>query len=135
MFLLLSAFADELRGSKNLTPVLKAKDEAKVLKAEQLLKASTAIGFPTINKLAKSVGLSETKLKADFKAMYGKTLFQYFTEIQMDFAEQLLLEEQHSIKTIAFMLGYNHPGKFSVAFKKIKKVSPSAVKSTRLSHK
>lgn len=128
-YLLLSAFARELTGSKNIYSALKPKDEAKVLKAELLLKASMTTGFPTIHKLAKKVGLSETKLKADFKSMYGKTLFQYFTEIQMDVAEKMLLEGHHSIKSIAFTLGYSHPGKFSSAFKKIKNIAPSSVRN------
>ena len=127
---LLNAFVNELNANGvNGAPLLNSRDEARILKAEQLLRASISKGFPSIAVLAKEVGLSETKLKADFKRVYGKTLFQYFSEAQMNVAEEMLKANNVSIKSVAYSLGYSHPGKFSAAFKKIKQISPSDVKT------
>ena len=129
VFQLLSAFINELRESSDKATILNPKDEAKILKAEQLLKAAIRDGFPTINVLAKEVGLSETKLKADFKALYGDTLFQYFSKAQMDLAEELIKTTDDPISQIAYSLGYGNAGKFSSAFKKVKHLSPSQIRN------
>lgn len=132
IFALLSAFTNELKESEIISRNLKPKNEAKVLKAEQLLKEASSDKFPTIKVLAKKVGLSETKLKADFKAIYGKTIFQYYSETQMDLAEEMLRATDMPINEIAYSLGYSHAGKFSSAFKKIKHISPSHLRKDQL---
>lgn len=127
---LMNAFISELNksGVKGLHS-MKPKDEARIIRAAQMLKENIYNGFPSIEKIAKEVGVSETKLKKEFKAFFGKTLFQFFSETQMDVAECHLKESKESIKSIANRLGYNHPGKFTAAFKKIKKISPSEIRS------
>ena len=104
---------------------MKPKDEARIIKAERMLKDAVYNGFPSIQLISKEIGISETKLKSEFKLLFGKTLYQYYSECQMDVAEELINRGQHSIKSIAYMLGYQHPGKFSAAYKKIKGVLPS----------
>ncbi|MEO9474639.1 MAG: AraC family transcriptional regulator [Cyclobacteriaceae bacterium] len=127
---MLHAFLKELDNyGPNKLPNLKPKDEARILLAEQIIKNSIFSGFPSIHKLSEEIGISETKLKAEFKTVFGSTLFQYFAQCQMDTAEKMLESGKDSIKSVAYTLGYTHPGKFSAAFKKIKGKLPSEINS------
>lgn len=87
--------------------------------------------FPGLAHIAKYFHISESKLKSDFKASNGLTLFQYFQQEQMTHAEKILLESNLSIKEISYILGYENTSKFSAAFKKRIGVCPSEIKSTR----
>jgi AraC-like DNA-binding protein len=124
---LLSAFVNELgRGAlKPTTVALPERDKRRVVKAEYLLNEAIFKQFPSISELASQVGISQTKLKADFKSTYGCTLYHYFVRKQMAYAKQMIQEQQLPIKEVALKLGYIHAGKFSEAFKKIYGHSPS----------
>ncbi len=74
--------------------------------------------FPGIETIATEIGMSATKLKANFKQYYGQTMFDYYNTKQLNFAKQLLEQHANSIKEIAHMLGYVNASKFSSAFKK-----------------
>ncbi len=101
------------------------KDKGLVFKAQHILEKSIFEKFPTIELLAKNVGVSETKLKADFKKIHGTTIFQFYSMKQMLYAKEILKRDDISIKEIAITLGYANPGKFSQAFKKFHGVLPS----------
>jgi AraC-like DNA-binding protein len=124
---LLSAFVNELgRGAlKPTTMALPERDMRRVVKAEHLLNEAVFKEFPSIVYLANQVGISETKLKADFKSTYGCTLYRYFVSKQMTYAKELIQSQQLPIKEVALKFGYTHPGKFSEAYKKIYGHSPS----------
>lgn len=103
-------------------------DKRAVIKAEHMLNEAIFGMFPSIGFIAKSVGVSETKLKSDFKSVYGLTLYQYYSMLQMRYARELLLNEAISVKEVSYSLGYSNPGKFSAAFKKTHGVLPSKLK-------
>ncbi len=124
----LSAYVEEINQLDAETlRVLDPKNQSNMIRAERILKDAIFTGFPSIAFIAKETGISETKLKSEFKDVFGKTLFQYYSESQMEVAEDMLKSGQQSVKSIAYSLGYTHPGKFSVAFKKIKGISPSEI--------
>lgn len=125
---LVSAFASELN-QENEGLGVESKDQGRLLKVSQILRESIFSTFPKIEKLSKRVGVSETKLKAGFKQMFGKTLYQFYCECQMDHAEIILKKGDESIKSVAFTLGYSNPSKFSAAFKRVKGKLPSEVLS------
>lgn len=103
-------------------------DLLKVIKAEQTLTACIMDSFPGISAIAKTVGLSETKLKSNFKVVYKMSIFQYFRHKQMEHAKAILLQESSSIKNIAQKMGYENASKFSTAFKKHHGILPSELK-------
>ena len=86
--------------------------------------------FPGIDYLAEKFGVSETKLKTEFKQLFGKPVYQYFKERQMQLASQLLMQNQLAVKEVAYKLGYENTSKFSAAFKKYHDVLPSEVVSS-----
>ena len=94
-------------------------DRRKLFKAENILKESIYGKFPSIAFIAKEIGMSETKLKASFKKMFGVTLFQYFLTNQMKYAKEMIEKSNVSIKEVAITLGYANASKFSNSFKKV----------------
>lgn len=81
--------------------------------------------FPGITFLSQKFNISETKLKNEFKQLFGKPVYQYFKERQMQLAKEMLSENQLIIKEVSNKLGYENTGKFSAAFKKQHGMLPS----------
>lgn len=71
---------------------------------------------PTIIRLAKKVGLNQSKLKKVFKEVYGKSIYAYFLTERMHRAKKLL--KYHSVTDTAIMMGYSNISHFSSAFRK-----------------
>ncbi len=78
----------------------------------------------TIVELARRTGVNQTKLKEDFKAVIGNTIFGYQQTLRMDLARDYLRDTKMSIQEISFRLGYQNSSNFSSAFKKIHGYSP-----------
>jgi AraC-like DNA-binding protein len=83
---------------------------------------------PTISKLARMVGINQTKLKASFKQVLGMTIYHFIIKVRMERASELLLASEHSISEIAYLVGYDYPANFTYAFKKHFSVLPRAWK-------
>jgi len=128
---LMNSFVSSI-GKKTFSEIaqdVSEKDKRLVFKAQHIIEKSLLDKFPSIATIAKEVGISETKLKADFKKIQGITIFQYFTMRQMFYAKELLKNEQLTIKEIAMTLGYSNQGKFSTAFKKVHGSLPSEMQN------
>src|SRR5690606_27966997 len=113
-----------IRNSFRYSALLRARD---LSKAENYLSNHLFDGFPGIDFLAKKFNLSESKLKTEFKNLYGKPVFRYFQEKQMYLAKELIHENQMLIKEISYKFGYENTSKFSAAFKKHHGNLPSEV--------
>jgi AraC-like DNA-binding protein len=74
--------------------------------------------FIGVEKLAKKIFISTTKLKTDFKKYFGKSIYQFYSENQMILANTFLEKKEFQIKEVAQMFGYENSGKFSLAYKK-----------------
>lgn len=105
--------------------VLHDEEQGGVLKVEKYLVEHLYDKFPGIDFLAKKFGISESKLKVEFKMCFGKPAYQYFQAKQMQLAKELLLEKKTQIKEMAHKFGYENTGKFSAAFKKHHGILPS----------
>ena len=106
-------------------------DRKKIFKAQRLLAENICSPFIGIENLAKQVGISPTKLKSDFKLMFGETIFQYFRQKQMEQALRLLENSGKPIKDIANQMGYENAAKFSAAFKEHMGTLPSNIQPSR----
>ena len=83
---------------------------------------------PTINRLARKVGINEAKLMHCFKQLYGLTIFDYAQSMRMEKAKQLLESTDLSITEIAFEVGYEYSSNFTTAFKRQFGITPSAAR-------
>ncbi|MBK0370810.1 helix-turn-helix transcriptional regulator [Flavobacterium agrisoli] len=77
--------------------------------------------------LAKKVGTNEFKLKKQFKALFGNTVFGYLNEIKMNKANQMLQKGDYNVSEVADKLGYKTPSHFVTAFKRYFGYSPGTV--------
>jgi AraC-like DNA-binding protein len=97
-----------------------------VAKAEKMILHNLQSAFLGIDKIAYEVNTSPTKLKANFKIVFGFSMLQYHKEKNMLLAQQLLQNSDVEIQIIAAITGYESASKFSAAFKKRFSKLPSA---------
>lgn len=81
---------------------------------------------PTLPKLARHLGISETQLKSGFKSLHDTTIRQYIIARRIEAARMLLNENRHSISEISDIVGYQDHAAFSRAFKRLNGCSPKA---------
>ncbi len=81
-----------------------------------------------ILELAKIAGFNATKLKRDFKKVYGIPVFKYITTLRMEEAKKMIVEEEVSIAHAAYEVGYANPQHFTAAFKRTMGYLPSSLK-------
>ncbi len=73
----------------------------------------------TIDFLAKSMGVSPSKLCHDFKTAFGKTVFEFILDMRLEWAKNYLLANPHSLtKQAAQLSGFDDSSYFCRAFKK-----------------
>jgi len=105
-------------------------DRVKLKEVERILTEHITQKFPGISFIAKQIGFSETKLKSLFKEVYQKTLLEYFQDMQMRCAYDMLKEGKMKVTEVANHFGYANVGKFGATFKSYTNVLPSKVHST-----
>jgi len=69
-----------------------------------------------IDDIARSVGLSSTKLKRGFKALFGSTLHGFANELRLNRALDLLRQGELSIGAVSQAIGYEYQSSFTFAF-------------------
>lgn len=81
-----------------------------------------------IAELAILAGFNGSKLKRDFKQVYGTTIFKYLTRLRMEKAVSLIRAEGLSVAEAAYEVGYSNPQHFTKAFKRTLGYLPSKLK-------
>jgi len=78
--------------------------------------------------LADIAGFNTTKLKRDFKKVYGVPVFKYITALRMEAAKSLITQDGATIAFAAYQVGYANPQHFTTAFKRTMGYLPSELK-------
>ena len=107
---------DDNRISDNIS--LSNLDYAKISKAEKIILLNLKLPFIGVNAIAQEINMSPTKLKSNFKMIYGFSMLQYHKEKNMLLAKQLLEKSDVLINHIFILTGYESASKFTAAFKK-----------------
>ena len=81
---------------------------------------------PSLMELACQIGMCDYNLKQGFKEVFGTTVFGYLRDRRLEKAQQLLLEQNMSVATVARAVGYDSRTSFTFAFKRKYGVSPKA---------
>ena len=125
---LVTGFISKLEKNKQ---VIKLKDDEvnRLIKIESLLVKDFSAAPPVIAALSKIAAMSPTKLKKDFKTMYGLPVYEYYQKNRMMRAKALLMEGCYAIKEVGMMVGYSNLGHFAGSFKKEFGVLPSEMNS------
>lgn len=105
-------------------------DQQKVREAKAILENRFA-NPPTINELARLVGLNEFKLKKGFRELVGCPIYSYVVKLRMEQARQWLLERDKSIGEVAHYVGYKNHAHFTAAYKQYYNSLPSELISRK----
>lgn len=98
-----------------------------VKKAHEIL-SDCIINPPGVEELARMVGVNRTRLRQDYKKVYGKTISEFVTDQKMLLARDLLNQPQNSINSVALAVGYQYTSNFSNAFRRYYGVSPREIR-------
>jgi AraC family transcriptional regulator, transcriptional activator of the genes for pyochelin and ferripyochelin receptors len=107
---------------------LKASEIEKIYQAKEIL-INNIIEPPTLLNLAQQVKIHHMKLKQGFRELFDTTPFAYLRNYRLEMAQNLLLESNLSVLTVASAVGYSNSSHFATAFKKKFGISPKACKS------
>lgn len=75
--------------------------------------------------LARYFGCCEKNIRSFFRNRYGLPIHQYVLQVRHRHVCQLMAQHRHSIKEIAFELGYQDLSNFSRDFSRMAGISPS----------
>lgn len=98
-----------------------------VIKAQQRL-MENFVAPPSLDDLARDVGLSRSSLCSGFRQIVGQTVFDYIGDLRMRRALSMLNERAASITQIAYAVGYSHPSSFSLAVQRRFGTTPSELR-------
>lgn len=115
------------RGLASTPDFTNHKDFQSLLKVENILLQNYSNSFPSIESLAKTALMSESKLKKLFKKAFGLAPYEYYQKNRMHRAKEMLRTRNHSVTQVGSMLGYQNMSNFSAAFKKEFNCLPSQV--------
>lgn len=71
---------------------------------------------PGLFQLARSVGMTHSKLNRGFREVFGTTVFGHLRKMRLEVARHLLEEEGMNVTEAALNVGYNSISSFSKAF-------------------
>lgn len=82
----------------------------------------------SIEILARMAGMSRSKLHSYIRRLYGCGAMEIVTRIRMEYAEELIVNRNTKLSTVAELVGYNSPYSFSRAFKRFAGMSPENIR-------
>ncbi len=130
VLLLLEKYICKLYEIKDLQvhKIKRSDDETlRLMKVESLLVKDFSVDPPKIKDLSRISAMSPTKLKSDFKQLYGFPIYQYFQKNRMLKAKSLLVLGKYTIKEVGIKVGYSNLSHFASAFKKEFGYLPSSI--------
>ncbi len=89
----------------------------------------------TQEELSQRFDIPMTAMKSCFRSIYGEAIGTWLANYRMNMAAEMLLKEKETgIAKIGSRVGYDNAGKFTEAFKKIMKLTPSEYRRERGIH-
>lgn len=105
-------------------PFLSDADNVDKIKRAKNLLIEHLTDPPSLEELAKEVGLNVYRLKVGFKNIYGDTVFGFLKDYKLEYARRLMDENNHKVNEVAYAIGYTNPSHFISAFKKKYGITP-----------
>ncbi|MEL6132824.1 MAG: AraC family transcriptional regulator, partial [Bacteroidota bacterium] len=113
------------------TVTLRAEDLTRLFKVRELLRQHILGKAPDIHTLATLSGVSTSKLKQDFRAFFGQSIYQYYLGLKMETAKNRLLDTEETVSELGYQLGYSNISQFIRAFKKYVGETPNHFRQAR----
>ena len=98
-------------------------EREKILNAHEIILSNLSNPL-TIRELSRQCGINECYLKKGFKAMFGKTIYEFREQERINKSKELLLSRTMNINEVASEMGYTSHAYFSTSFKKITGMKP-----------
>ncbi|PZF74834.1 helix-turn-helix domain-containing protein [Taibaiella soli] len=98
--------------------------EERLMKLDKKIRGERLDDLPSIDNAAKEVAVCPSKFKELFKKIFCKPYYQYYKEIRLNKATEMLQDHRYNIKEVAIALGYQTTNAFSKAFHSKNGVSP-----------
>ncbi len=102
-------------------------DYSSILKIDAYIKSNLKKTL-TITTLSNIAGLNTSKLKKEFKLVFGTTIFKYITELRMAKAKDLIANRGFTVSEASYEVGYKNPQHFTAAFKRMFGYLPRNIK-------
>ena len=102
--------------------------EKHVLRAEQYVREH-APSIRSVAEIAEAVGIGPDHLRHGFKALRGKSLVQFLTEVRVDLAKRFLLHSDLPLKQVAARCGFKDEYYFSAVFRRIAHTPPGGYRN------
>ncbi|WP_299684861.1 AraC family transcriptional regulator [uncultured Dokdonia sp.] len=83
---------------------------------------------PSLTELSQQIGFNTTKLKKEFKAVFGVPVFKYLQNERLSLAHTLISKKEATVQEAAWQVGYDSLSSFSNAFAKKFGYRPSQIK-------
>ncbi|HEY8513252.1 MAG TPA: AraC family transcriptional regulator [Cyclobacteriaceae bacterium] len=116
------------RDSESMRPSkVAARDRDVAIALKEYLNA-TFLEDHSLVSLARHFAVNSNKLMFLFKNVFGISIFEYISDMKMEYAMRLIRDDRKFVTEAARILGYKNPHHFSAAFKKKFGICPSAVK-------
>jgi AraC-like DNA-binding protein len=100
-------------------------DVVRMMQVERDLVENVTRNPPTVEELARKYHVGVSRLKRQFKQVYGKPVYEYYQKYRMAKAKDLLLSGDFTVKEVGYKFGYQNLSNFANAFKKEYGVLPS----------
>lgn len=122
---LLSHFFGQL--AMNHSKEMKSSDTERLERAKEIL-SNNLDNPPSLTELSKELGLNTTKLKKEFKEVFGLPVFKYLQNERLTTAHGLISKKEATVQEAAWHVGYDSLSSFSNAFAKKFGYRPSQIK-------
>ncbi|WP_188609564.1 helix-turn-helix transcriptional regulator [Chelatococcus reniformis] len=109
--------ADVLKRERCMIAQLGRRQYARVLEARDILD-SDLVNTPTSLQLARRVGVNVTTLQANFKKVFGTTIFGHVRDQRLMMARVLLRDHGLAVAQAAHRVGFARPSAFSAAYRR-----------------
>lgn len=109
--------AHALKEERRLVAIIGRREYDRVMHAREILDSDLA-DTPTTLELARRVGTNVTTLQANFKAVFGRTIFAHVREQRLSMARILLEEHGLPVTEAARRVGFARATAFSTAYRK-----------------
>lgn len=118
------------RATEKGVSTMKNRPEAEGVIHPLIRHLSTRFNEPlTIREAARICSLSPNYFCSLFKKTTGKTLIEYINMLRIHEADRLLRETDYRVNEVAYLVGFTNMTYFGRVFKRLKNVSPSALRN------
>lgn len=108
---------------------LNVKDVQKIYQIRDIIISRLDIP-PVLIELAKSAGMSESKLKRLFKQIFGNSIFNYYQNLRMKEAAFLIKGKKMSVSDVGYKMGFSNLSHFTKVFEEHIGMKPKKYSST-----